>query len=158
MSAEIIRFGGSNPTVPNVAARLERATTVTREPVSFSFKGESYQLIFRGGEWRLVRLYYRIQNGRRVTCKHAVRYPDPELLSAAERHEAGEPDKSKEAAQAPEAGTPSTPQPDEPDAKTVELITRVDALKKIMTYASQQLKAGRMPQDVMDAFAMYFAP
>jgi hypothetical protein len=80
-----------------------------------------------------------------------VRYPEQYLIDAAKKHLAG---KGTGTAK-PDAHAPSTA---EPDARTIDTITRLDALKKITTWAIQQLKAGHVPQDVMEAFKTYLAP
>jgi hypothetical protein len=149
MTAEIIQFGDSKSPPPQIDAR-ELANRIKK--VNFVFGGDEYEASFRGGElWHLQRIYYRIQNGRYAKCRHRVRYPEQYLIDAAQKHLAG---KGTSTAK-PEMRAPSTA---EPDARTIDTITRLDALRKITTWAIQQLKAGRVPQDVMEAFKTYLAP
>ena len=149
MTAEIIQFGDPKSLPP----QMDDAELANRiKKVNFVFGGDEYEASFRGRElWHLQRIYYRIQNGRHAKCRHGVRYPEQYLIDAAQRHLAGK-------------GT-STAKPDmlaplnaKPDARTIDTIRRLDALNKITTWASQQLKAGRMPQDVIEAFKTYLAP
>jgi len=143
MTAEIIQFGD-----PNSPPQIDADELATRiKKVNFVFGDDEYEASFRGGElWYLQRIYYRMQNGRRAKCRHRVRYPEQYLIDAAQKHLAGR-----------GAGT-AAPSSAAPDAHTIDAITRLDALKKITTWAIQQLKAGRVPQDVMEAFKTYLAP
>jgi hypothetical protein len=149
MTAEIIQFGDPKSLPPQIDAR-ELDTRIKK--VNFVFGGDEYEASFRGGElWYLQRIYYRIQNGRHAKCRHRVRYPQQYLIDAAQRHLA---DKGTSTAGADVQAPSAT----EPDARTIDTITRLDALKKITTWAIQQLKAGRVPQDVVEAFKTYLAP
>jgi hypothetical protein len=150
MTAEIIQFGDPKSLPAQIDAR-ELANQIKK--VNFVFGGDEYEASFRGGElWHLQRIYYRMQNGRHAKCRHRVRYPAQYLIDAAQKHLAG---KGTSSAAKPDMRAPSTA---EPDARTIDMITRLDALKKITTWAIQQLKAGRVPQDVMEAFKTYLAP
>ncbi len=148
MTAEIIQLGDPKPIPAQIDAR---ELTSGIKKVNFVFGGDEYEASFRRGElWHLERIYYRLQNGRRAKCRHRVRYPEQDLIDAAQRHLAG-----KGASTAgPDMLVLSTA---EPDALTIDAIARLDALKKITTWASQQLKAGRMPHDVLEAFKTYLA-
>lgn len=149
MTAEIIRLGDPKSVPAQIDVR-ELASGIKK--VNYVVGGDEYVASFRGGElWHLERIYYRLQNGRRAKCRHRVRYPEQNLIDAAQRHLAGKGTSTAE----PEMLAPSAA---EPDALTIDTITRLDALKKIAAWASQQLKAGRMPQDVLDAFKTYLAP
>ena len=149
MTAKIVQFGDPKSPPPQLDAR-EPANRITK--VNFEFGGDEYEASFRGGElWYLQRIYYRMQNGRPAKCRHRVRYPEQYLIDAAQKHLA---DKGTSMAKS-DMRAPSTT---EPDARTVDMITRLDALKKITTWTIQQLKAGRVPQDVMEAFKTYLAP
>jgi hypothetical protein len=148
MTAEIIQFGDPKSLPPQMDARVANRM----KNVHFVFGGDEYEASFRGGElWYLQRIYYRIQNGRHAKCRHRVRYPEQYLIDAAQRHLAGKGSSETE----PDMRAPSA---SEPDARTIDTITRLDALKKITTWAIQQLRAGRVPQDVMEAFKTYLAP
>lgn len=148
MTAEIIQFGDPKSLPAQIDAR-KFASEINK--VNFVFGGDEYEASFRGGElWHLQRIYYRLQNGRRAKCRHRVRYPEQDLIDAAQRHLAG-----KGTSTAEPMLVPSTA---EPDALTIDTIARLDALEKITTWASQQLKAGHMPQDVLEAFKTYLAP
>jgi hypothetical protein len=148
MTAEIIQFGDPKSLPPQMDARVANRM----KNVHLVFGGDEYEASFRGGElWYLQRIYYRIQNGGHAKCRHRVRYPEQYLIDAAQRHWAGKGGSKTE----PDIGAPSAA---EPDARTIDTITRLDALKKITTWAIQQLRAGRVPQDVMEAFKTYLAP
>lgn len=149
MTAEIIQLGDPKH-LPAQSDARELIRGIKK--VNFVFGGDEYEVSFRGAElWHLERIYYRLQNGRRAKCRHRVRYPKQDLIEAAQRHFAGNGTSTAE----PDMPVPSTA---EPDALTIDMIARLDALKKIMTWASQQLKAGRMPQEVLEAFKTYLAP
>jgi hypothetical protein len=149
MTAEIIQFGDPK----SLPTQMDARDLVNRiKKVNFLFGGDEYEASFRGRElWHLQRIYYRVQNGRYAKCRHRVRYPEQYLIDAAQRHlvckgtSTAEPDKR-------------APSGAERDARTMDTMTRLDALNKIATWASEQLKAGRMPQDVMEAFKTYLAP
>lgn len=147
MTAEIFQFGDSKSLPPQIDA-VEPTNGIKK--VNFVFGGEEYEASFRGEElWHLQRIYYRTQNGRQAKCRHRVRYPEHYLIDAAKKHLAGN-----------ESGTaePHTRAPLAEDSDTLDTITRLDALKKITTWAIHQLKAGRVPQDVLEAFKTYLAP
>jgi hypothetical protein len=150
MTAEIIQF--RDPKFLPVQIDARELAGVGIKKVNFVFGGDEYEASFRGGElWHLQRIYYRLQNGRRAKCRHRVRYPKQDLIDAAQRHLAG---KGPSTAVA-DMLVPSTV---EPNALMIDTITRLDALRKITIWASQQLEAGRMPQDVLEAFKAYLAP
>jgi hypothetical protein len=149
MTAEIIQFGDPKSLPPQIDSR-ELPNRIKK--VNFVFGGDEYEASFRDGElWHLQRIYYRTQNGRHAKCRHRVRYPEQYLIDAAQKHLAGKGNSTVR----PDARATSTV---EPDARTIDTITRLDALKKITTWAIQQLKAGHVPQDVMEAFKTYLAP
>lgn len=148
MTAEIFQFGDSKSPPPQIDAG---EPTNGIKKVNFVFGGEEYEASFRGEElWHLQRIYYRTQNGRQAKCRHRVRYPEHYLIDAAKKYLAGDGIGPAE----PPMRAPGAAD----DCDALDTITRLDALKKITTWAIHQLKAGRVPQDVLEAFKTYLAP
>ena len=122
MTAEIIQFGDPKSPPPQFDDR-ELASRITK--VHFVFRGDEYEASFRGGElWHLQRIYYRIQNGRHAKCRHRVRFPEQYLIDEAQKHLAGK---------GTSTANPDMPSTAERDARTIDTITRLDALKKSLS-------------------------